>query len=312
MKIVFFGTSEFAVTILKKLAASSHAISCVITQPDRKSGRRLRVSASPVKQEAKKLNIPLYQPEDIIEKSFIDRLKGYKADFFVVVAYGTILPKVILGIPRFCSLNAHASLLPKYRGAAPVNWAIANGEDKTGVTIIRMNEEMDAGDIILQKEAKIAPSEAAEALGSRLAAMGAGLLMEAMELIKEGKADFRKQDEKNVTFAPKLRKEDGRIDWGLDTADIINRMRGLEPWPGTYSFLDGHMLKIISAKAETGKDFSGFLPGELVASGEKEGFIVRTGDGAVSIREMQLEGKKRMSAELFLRGYKIKPGSKLG
>jgi len=312
MKIVFFGTSKFAVSALKKLASSGYAVAAVVTQPDKKSGRSLKVSASPVKKEAKRLHLPIYQPQDISEKAFFDKLKKNDADFFVVVGFGTILSKDILDIPKVCSLNVHASLLPKYRGAAPVNLAIVNGEKKTGVTIIRMNEKMDAGDIVLQKEIAIKSDDTSEVLDAKLAGMGAELLIEAIETIKKGKARFTAQNEKEATFAPKLTKKDGKIDWKLDTKAIIDRIRGLKPWPGTYTLFEGHALKIISAKPEDAKDFSRFSPGEVIAPDDTGDLVIKTGDGAISVLELQLEGKKAMPAELFLRGHRIRAGTKLG
>ena len=308
MKIIFFGTSEFAAVILKKLTEGGNSIAAVVTQPDKKSGRKLKVSPSPVKGEAGKLSLPVYQPEDIAENAFIDKLKDEGADFFVVVAYGTIMPKALLDMPRFCPLGIHPSLLPKYRGASPINRALINGDDKTGVTIIKMNEKMDAGDIALQKEIGIGPSDTAEVLGPRLAAIGAELVMEAMESIKAGRADFRKQDEKQITFAPKLKKEDGKIDWNMTTPEILNRIRGLKPWPGTYSSINGRTIKIISAGEKKG-EFSSFSPGQVITADQKEGLVVKTGDSALSISEVQLEGKKAMGAKPFLRGCNIKPGT---
>lgn len=320
MKIVFFGTSQFAVSALKKLKANGYAIVAVVTQPDKKGGRHLKLITSPVKKEATKLEVPVYQAPDITEKTFIEKLKSFGADFFVVVGFGRILTKAILDIPQFCCLNIHASLLPKYRGAAPINWALINGEEKAGVTIIRVNEGMDAGDIVLQKELKIGADDTSQTLDKELALIGADLLIDAIELIKKGKADFTAQDEKDAIFAPKLTKEDGKIDWNQSTASILNRIRGLKPWPDTYSFLEGYMLKIIRAEEGTAprghcplnKGFSGFSPGQIIVADEEAGLIVKTGDSALSILELQLEGKKPMSTELFLRGRKIDAGVKLG
>ena len=312
MKIVFFGTSKFAASALKKLKAGSYSIEAVLTQPDKKGGRHLKILPLPVKKEAKKFGVPIYQPQDITEKKFIEELKKFSADFFVVVGFGNILTKEILDIPRFSCLNIHASHLPKYRGAAPVKRAIVNGEKKTGVTIIRMNEEMDAGDVVLQKEINIEKSDTGITLDGKLATLGAELLIDAIESIRRGKAQFRKQNEKDVTFAPKLTKKDGEIDWNLDTVAVLNRIRGLKPWPGTYSLLDDRALKIISAEAKSDADSSSFSPGEVMSADEKAGLVVKTGDGALSIKELQLEGKKKMSAELFLRGHKIDVGTKLG
>ena len=301
MNIVFFGTSKFAVKALKRLKDSIYPIAAVVTQPDRESGRHLKVSATPVKKEAQRLNIPIFQPEDPTEDVFIERLKSFKSDFFVIVGFGTILAKEILDIPRICCLNIHASLLPKYRGAAPVKWAIINGEEKTGVTIIRVNEKVDAGDIILQKEIKVKDSDTSQTLDNKLAAMGADLLIDTIDLILKGKAHFTAQNESEVILAPKLTREDGRIDWSLDTKSILNRIRGLKPWPGTYSFLEDHEIKIISAEAKSEEDFSHFSPGHIVSADEKAGLVVKTGDGALSILELQLAGKKPMRAEVFLR-----------
>jgi len=312
MNIVFFGTSQFAVSVLKRLKISGCSIAAIVTQADKKSGRYLKIAASPVKEEAARLGIPVYQPPDITREEFIESLKSFGADFFIVVSFGKILAKEILYIPRFCCLNVHASLLPRYRGAAPINWAIINGEDKTGATIIKMNEDMDAGEIVLQKELKIKADDTSETLNDRLADIGAELLIEAIELIQKGKAHFKKQNEEDATFAPKLTKKDGEVDWKLDTVSILNKIRGLKPWPGTYSFLKGRMLKIISAEAKSDKDLLRFLPGEVVTANENTGFIVKTGDGALSVLELQLEGKKEMSVELFLRGHKVEVRIKLG
>jgi methionyl-tRNA formyltransferase len=312
MKIVFFGTSKFAVKALKRLKDNIYPVAAVVTQPDRKSGRHLKITATPVKKEAQKLDIPIFQPEDITEKVFTEKLKSFNADFFVIVGFGTILTKDILDIPRICCLNIHASLLPKYRGAAPVKWAIINGEEKTGVTIIRVNEKMDAGDIILQKEINMKNTDTSQTLDNKLAAIGADLLIDTIDLILKGKAHFTAQNENEVVLAPKLTRDDGKMDWSLDTKSILNRIKGLKPWPGTYSFLENHVIKIISAEAKSGEDFSRFSPGHVVAADEKSGLIVKTGDGALSISEVQLEGKKPMSAEVFLRGHKIEVGTNLG
>ncbi len=311
MKIIFFGTSVFAVRALKKLREAGHEIPAVVTQPDRKRGRDLQPAPPPVKEEALNLKLRVLQPEDVSEEGFISSLKDAAADLFVVVSFGGILSKALLDIPRISCLNIHASLLPKYRGAAPVKWAIANGEKETGVTIMRMSEQMDAGDIVLQKKVKVDARETSVDLDGRLSALGADLLPEAIELIMGGKAEFAKQDEKDATYAPKLRKEDGHIDWGMDTESILNRIRGFKPWPGTYSYYGGSILKIIEAKSQGGEGFSRFSPGMIAIADIESGLIVRTGDGAVSIKELQIEGKRRMNTELFLRGHKLAIGTKL-
>jgi len=310
MKTVFFGTSGFAVNALKRLYSSEHEVLAVVTQPDRKRGRDLKVEPSAVKAEALNLQIPIYQPEDLSERGFVEKMKGLEADFFVVVSFGNILKKEILDIPGICCLNIHGSLLPKYRGAAPVKWAVANGEKKTGVTIMRMNEELDAGDIVLQKDLKIGFRETSVELDSRLSALGTELLPQAIKLIGDGKADFIKQDKGQVTYAPKLKKEDGHIDWKMATEDISNRIRGFKPWPGTYCYYGGRVLKIIEATAQSGEGFSRFSPGQVAIADGESGLIVKTGDGAISVKELQIEGKRRMNTELFLRGRKLKRGTK--
>lgn len=312
MNIVFFGTSQFAVSALRKIKACSHSVAAVVTQPDRKSGRRLKISASPVKEEAGRLNMPIYQVPDIADGGFIEKLKSFGADFFVVVGFGEILPRKMLDIPRFCCVNIHASLLPKYRGAAPIKWALINGEKKTGVTVIRMNEELDAGDIVLQKEVFVEANDTSQTLDNKLASIGADLLIEALELISKDKASFIAQDGREATFAPRLAKKDGKIDWNQASDHILNRIRALKPWPGTYSLLDCRVLRIHTAEIKTGDDFRHLSPGQVAVANEDSGLIVKTGDGALSVLELQLEGKKPMPAELFLRGHKITVGTKLG
>lgn len=311
MKIVFFGTSEFAAGVLRIISKKCSVIA-VVTQPDRKKGRSLKIWPPPVKIEAEKSGITVFQPLDADEPQFVAKIKQLDGDAFVVVSFGQILGKDLLNASKFGSLNIHPSLLPKYRGAAPIHRAVLAGEEKTGVTIIKMNEKLDAGDIVLQKELKIEENDTSEILSDKLAVMGADLLIEAMRLIEEGKAKFTKQNESEATLAPKLKKEDGIIRWDSSTTSILNMIRALKPWPGTYSTLDGRMLKIISAEEVKGSDFGKFSPGEIIVADEKKGFIVKTKDGAISILKVQTEGKKEMPAELFLRGRKVKVGAKLG
>jgi len=311
MNIIFFGTSNFAAETLE-LISGKCSILATVTQPDRKKGRSLKVSAPPVKMEAAKLGMDVLQPADINDAQFLRKLETLKADAFIVVSFGVMLSKSLLNASKFGALNIHPSLLPKYRGAAPIQQAILAGERKTGVTIIKMNERLDAGDIILQKEVKIEEDDTACTLSDKLAPMGANLVLETLKLLEIGAAEFKKQNEREATMAPKLKKEDGLINWDLPTADILRKIRALEPWPGTYSRFDGRVLKIVKAEVAKSGDFSKFSPGEIVLADQKIGFIVKTKDGAVSILEVQIEGKKPMSAELFLRGHKITLGAKLG
>ncbi len=311
MKIVFFGTSEFAADILRLIFAKC-SIAAVVTQPDRKKGRNLKVFAPPVKTAAEKLGVLVFQPANANEERFAEKIKGFNADFLIVASFGTLLGKTMLSAAKSGPLNIHPSLLPKYRGAAPIHRAVMDGERITGVTIIRMDERLDAGDIIMRKKAEIGEGDTSETLSKKLAVIGADLLIESMRLVESGGALFEKQNEKEATFAPKLRKEDGIIRWDSPVKKILNQIRALKPWPGTYSGLNGRTIKITEAKAAEGIGLSGFSPGDIITADEKKGFIVKANDGAISVLKVQIEGKKEMPAELFLRGHKIKIGTRLG
>lgn len=311
MKIIFFGTSEFAANILKRISKKCTIIA-VVTQPDRRKGRSLKITAPPVKIEAEKSGIHIFQPPDINTAHFVAKIKELRPDLLVVVSFGSMLGKELLGAAKLGALNIHPSLLPKYRGAAPMQRAILAGENKTGVTIINMNERLDAGDIVLQKEIEIEDNDTYDTLSGRLAFLGADLFLESAALLLEGKAEFRKQDERKATMAPKLRKKDGFINWNLPAGEILKKIRALELWPGTYTGLAGKMLKIAKAEEAKGADIGKFRPGEVIAADRKNGLIIRAKDGAISVLEVQMEGKKKMSAELFLRGHSVKVGAKLG
>lgn len=309
MKIVFFGSSDFAVPALRNLLGSSHEVLAVVTQPDRKKGRRLKVSATPVKSVASKRGINIYQPENTGEKKSLKYLKSLRADLFVVVAFGQILSKGVLNIPKFYSINLHASLLPKYRGAAPVNWAIMNGESQTGLSIIRMNERMDAGDIMLQRPVEIEKEDTSESLNKKLSDLGALLLLDAVRFIEQDRITFKKQDEKKTTFAPRLKKEDGLINWEKDALKIHNMIRGLIPWPGAFTFLNNKILKICKSDVLLSRDK--LEPGEILDI-QKEGLIVACGKDLLIVKELQLAGAKRMDAASFVRGHKVKKKMLLG
>lgn len=307
VKIVFFGSSEFAVPSLKRIFESQHEVLAVVTQPDREKGRHLKIQATPVKIALPPGKAALYQPESLRDYSAEKFLNSFSADLFVVVSFGQILTANILKIPRVFSINLHPSLLPKYRGAAPVNWAVINGETKTGLTVIRMNERMDAGDMILQREIEIDQKDTAEILNKRLSELGAILLLDAIRLIDEGKAIFKKQDEKKATFAPRLKKEDGFIDWGKDSREIHNKVRGAAPWPGAYTYFDKKRINIWKADVLEGEA----SPGEIVET--KNALIVGTKKGLLKLEELQLEGKKVLVASEFLRGLRgIEKGMKFG
>jgi len=309
MKIIFFGTSKFAVPSLKKIIGSKHKIAAVVTQPDRKSGRNLKLAAPPVKEAVRNEKIPVLQPSNASSQETIERLKKYKAEIFVVVSFGQILKKELLLVPEKFAINLHASLLPKYRGAGPVNWAVMKGEKATGCTIIRMNEKMDRGEIILKNKIPIEGADTTITLNEKLSVSGAELLLEAIDGIGSGKAKFTKQDEKKATYAPKLTKEDGLIDWSMSAADIHNRIRGLIPWPGAYTHWQKKLLKIWDAAVSAEKTETGGAGRILKA--DDSGITVGTGEGAVMLKTIQLEGKKRMSSADFLHGHPLKPGDNL-
>jgi len=301
MKIVFFGSSEFAIPSLKMLLGSKHKVLAVLTQPDRKKGRSLKTQATPVKNALTSKDIPIHQSEDIKDAATIKYLKSLSADLFIVVAFGQILPAEILSIPKIYSINLHASLLPKYRGAAPINWAVVKGETKTGLSIIRMTEKMDAGDIILQRKLPIEAEDTSDTLHHKLSELGAILLLDAIRFIEMDKITFKKQSQRAVTLAPKLKKEDGTINWQKSAKEIHNQIRGLLPWPGAFTFLDKKTLKIW--KSETLNASQKPDPGTITDIRD-DGFIVGCGKNYLIIKEVQLEGKKRMSASDFVRGFR--------
>lgn len=306
MNVVFFGTSKFAMPSLKKLISSNHRILAVITQPDRRKGRHLKLSVSPVKEAAEKFKLKILQPEKL-DKAFINKLKSLNPDIFIVIAFGHILKKEVLEIPSFYSVNLHASLLPKYRGAAPINWATMNGETKTGITIIKMNEMMDEGDIILQREVDINPDDTSFTLGEKLSQVGADSLLRTLEDIENNRVNFIKQNSKIATYARKLKKEDGLIDWKKTATEIHNKVRGLIPWPGAYTILNRKMLKMW--KTQVLEEKAG-KPGEIIRA-EGDSLIIGTAKGQLKILELQLEAGKRMNVASFLRGRKISVGHTL-
>jgi len=308
MKIVFFGSDDFAVVHLKKIISSSHSILAVVTQPDRAKGRGMKVGISPVKELAGKKALPVLQPMDLADKNFIGQLKKYECDLFVVIAYGKFLPKDVLAIPRLGAINGHGSLLPQYRGAAPINWAIINGEKQTGVSIIQMNEKMDAGDIIAQSTIDIDQEDTSIALRAKMAELGSQLLMETLKAIEENKCSLTPQKEAEVSFAPKLRKEMGTIDWTKSAVEIHNLVRGLLPWPSATTYFNGKMLKVIeTAVAENSSGAS--QPGEICDISSK-GIVVATGQGTLLIKKVHPESSKAMDAASFAAGHKIAAGYK--
>lgn len=308
-KIVFMGTPEFAVPSLEILITHNYPIIAVVTQPDRPKGRGQHMIPSPVNTCAQRHNLPVLQPERVWNSDFTKYLRNLAPDLVVVAAFGQILPREILEIPQKGCVNVHPSLLPKFRGAAPINWTIVQGETKTGVTIMLMDEGMDTGDILAQEETLLAFEETSGELHNRLAEMGAALLLRTTEMILSGAAIRTPQDASLATYAPRLKKEDGLIRWDMEVHHIVNLIRGFSPMPGAYSFFKGKVLKIFSVTGEEMPVTD--MPGKICRETEK-GLSVAARNGYVWLREIQLENKKRMPVRDFLRGFRILPGDVLG
>ncbi len=306
MRIIFMGTPEFAVFSLKAILTTDNQVVGVVTKPDRPLGRGQKVIPSPIKKLAVTLNLPLMQPEKVREEAFINQLIALSPDVIVVVAYGQILPGSILSIPGLGCINLHASLLPEYRGPAPIHRTIINGKDVTGVTIIKMDEGMDTGNILLQREIPVKKDERVSELYQRLAGEGAALLVEALSGLSAGDLRPSPQRSKGVSYAPPLKKDDGLINWSKSGKDILNLIRGLDPIPGAFTHLSGKRLKIFSGFL-VGKKEGGKKPGEICEI-NKKGIKVACGDGCLFLKEVQLENKKRMPIETFLLGIKIESG----
>ena len=304
---VFCGTPRFAVPTLETLVHADFPVLLVVTQPDKPSGRGLTLSPSPVKQSALALGLPITQPERIKSNDeFRAQLSALKPDAIIVVGYGRILPQWMIDLPCMGNINLHASLLPRYRGAAPIQWAIARGEDVTGVTTMRIDGGLDTGDVLLQKEVRINPEDTAESLAPRLAAIGADLIVETLRGLQAGTLSPRPQDHGNATLAPILKKEDGRIDFRQPAQEICNRLRGFQPWPGAFTTFRGKNLHIWNAAAS-----QRYLPpGELLI--ESDLLFVGCGGNALAPLEVQPEGKKRMAIRDFVHGYRPQTGEKLG
>lgn len=310
MKIVFFGSDDFAEENLKALISCEHDVVACVTQPDRATGRHMQVIPLPVKLCAQNANVSVLQPKNLSDSKFIEELKSYNADLFVIVAYGNFLPDIVRIMPKLFSINVHASLLPKYRGAAPINWTIINGETQTGLTIFKINEKMDSGQIIAQCHTKIDPEDTSVMLRGKMAIQSKSFLVETLDRIQKGDYELINQDESRATFAPKLSKQDGLIDWARSASDIYNTIRGLAVWPGAFSYYSGKMLKILDASCidyESGK----FEPGQVVGFSDN-GMIVTTGSGALCVKRVHLASSKEMDAKSFVIGHKIGIGFRLG
>ena len=301
MKIIFFGTSDFAKTILGKLMDTTHEVVSVVTKPTPSKGRGMKSIPDPVELLAKEKNLKILQFDNVNSSDAISELKSFNADIFIVVSYGQILKESVLSIPKLYSVNIHASLLPKYRGASPIQYALLNGDKETGITIIRIDETLDGGDIILQKEIKIDSNDYIENLSSKLSLLGSEAIIEFLNMQESKRIDFKKQDNNNVSYAPKIKKEDGLINWSKKSYEIVNQIRALSPWPSAYTHFNNKILKIL--QADTSKDSSEIL-GEVILS-DDTGIKVACSDGSIVIKKLQLEGKKALSVDQFLRGNKI-------
>jgi methionyl-tRNA formyltransferase len=308
LNLVFCGTPQFAVPTLEKLVDAGFRVQLVVTQPDRPKGRGLELVQSPVKRSTLKLNLPITQPERIkTNDEFRAQLTALEPDAIIVVGYGRIIPQWMLDLPPLGNINLHASLLPKYRGAAPIQWAIANGETVTGVTTMRIDAGLDTGEILLQQQLALAPDDTAETLAPRLASIGADLMIETLRGLEAGSVHPRPQDNSQATLALILRKEDGLVDFSRSAAEICNRIRGFQPWPGAYTKFRGKNLQIIRARPATDA-----LPlAELHATVDRL-LVGCAHNTSLELLEIQLEGKKRTSAADFVRGYRPQSGEKLG
>lgn len=308
MRIIFMGSPELAVPSFQAVLETGRVVG-VVTQPPKSSGRGQKLTPSPVSREAQKADIKVLTPATLRSPETVETIRQLEPDIIVVVAYGKILPPDVLHIPEMGCVNIHASILPRLRGAAPIQWAIARGDTETGVTLMQMDEGMDTGPILLQSRTKIGSKETAGALGTRLAQMGAGLLSKGLPLIARGEITPFEQDESQATYAPLLTKKDGLMDWTLEARELANRVRGFSPWPGTYTTIGGRRLIITMAQAEEGE--GGHSPGAVMSAGP-DGIQIACGDGILKVLAVKPEGKREMEVGEFLSGHKIEPGEILG
>lgn len=319
MRIVFMGTPDFSVPALKALVEAGHQVIAVVTQPDKPKGRGKEVQMTPVKIQAMEYGIPVYQPAKVREASFVEALQGMEADVYVVIAFGQLLPKAVLELPKYGCINIHASLLPKYRGAAPIQWCVIDGERETGITTMMMDVGLDTGDMLEKTVIPIEEKETGGSLHDKLSLAGGALILSTLKKLEEGTLVRTPQTDEGTCYAKMLTKSLGDIDWNQSAVSIERLIRGLNPWPSAYTLWNGKTIKIWSADVTTGREAAAFLsesgvpsetgitPGTVVCS-DKHSLVVCTGDGLLSVRELQMEGKKRMDTPAFLRGYPIPEG----
>lgn len=309
MRVIFMGTPDFSVGTLEALIQAGHQVVLAVTQPDKPRGRGGKRQFPPVKETALEHGIPVFQPRKVREPENIEELRKYQADVIVVVAFGQILPREILELTPYGCINVHASLLPSYRGAAPIQWAVINGETVSGVTTMQMDEGLDTGDMLLKTEVPLEPEETGGSLHDKLAAAGASLCVRTLKALEEGTVTPKKQGESPTAYASMLKKEMGEIRWEEPAISIERLIRGLNPWPSAYTGWQDKTMKIW--EAEVLEEDSGQEPGTVVRV-DKDGFLVQTGKGLLKVTALQIPGKKRMEADAFLRGYSMEPGEKLG
>lgn len=306
MRVIFMGTPDFAVKTLEEIIKAGHEVALVVSQPDRAVGRSKALKYTPVKACAIEHGIEVYQPEKVKDPACVEYLQNYQPDIIIVEAFGQIIPKAILDMPKYGCVNVHASLLPKYRGAAPIQWAVIHGDRVTGVTTQRMAEGIDTGDMIMKEEVVIREDETGGSLFDRLSEVGAKLCVKTMAAIEDGTAEYTPQDPAKATHTSKIQKELGSIDWSMGAKEIECLIRGLDPWPSAYTRLEGKTVKIWKAQVIP-EDMSS-EPGRIVAV-ERDRILVQTGKGVLALLEVQLEGKKRMEVEAFLNGYPVSEGA---
>ncbi len=312
MKVVYMGTPDFAVDTLQAIVDAGHEVALVVTQPDKAKGRGKKLCYTPVKEKAMECHLEVAQPEKVREESFVERLKAIAPDVIVVVAFGQILPETILNIPKYGCINLHASLLPAYRGAAPIQWAVIDGLAETGVTTMYMEKGLDTGDIICQSKLPLAADETGGSLFDKLAKEGADLLVKTLKMLEDGTATRTKQDDSRSGYAKMLSKDMGCLDFSKDAVVLERLIRGLNPWPSAYTAIQGKTMKIYVAEVVEEEDCTtDAAPGTVIAV-DKKSFTVRCGNGALRICNLQLEGKKRMDTSAFLLGYKVEKGMQLG
>ena len=311
MRVLFLGTPLFALPTLQRLLQSSHSVVAVLTQPDRPQGRRQTVQSSPVKGAARAAGVSVIEPEDLAATAFLRTIQQRSPDCAIVVAYGRLLPLKLLEVFPHGVFNLHASLLPRYRGAAPIQWAILSGETETGVTLFQIDEQLDHGPIALQAKIPILPEDTAVTLAAKLSQEGAALVIKLLDQLEKGKPDLQPQDEKLATYAPRLSKADGKMDWRLKADQIHNKIRALQPWPGTVTQLEKQSIRLLESRIISAQSAAA-PPGSILKADSKVGLHVQTGQGVLEILRLQAEGGKPLTAAEFLRGHPILPGACFG